>query len=125
MGQLGTIKEVNLSDGVITCKVVTTPPNTITATVYGMAGMDTHPLPGDEVKVSFCNGEYIIDAVFRDNQAGAGETIVYGRDSSGDVVSLVHCKSDGEIESANSKGKWTLKANGQFDANGNFTVDPT
>ena len=38
-----------------------------------------------------------------------------------ETISVV---SDGDIAVSNSNGNYTLLANGQFDVNGNFTVDP-
>jgi hypothetical protein len=36
----------------------------------------------------------------------------------------IHLKDDDTLEASNSNGNFTLKPDGQFDVNGNFTVDP-
>jgi len=123
MGELGKIKELTLSGGEITCVVDIANGGEKTATIYGLAGVDTYPLPGDEVKIDYNGGQWVVSAVFRDAGAGAGETIIYSRNSDGNVVSSVHCKADGSIRAENDNGFFELKSNGQFNANDNFTVD--
>lgn len=97
---IGTIKQTTIADDGIDCIVSIGAGAEVTATIYGLSGVECYPLPGDEVKLSRCGGQYVIDAVFREKHAdlAAGESMIYGRDSGGSVVSTVHVLSDGTVK---------------------------
>lgn len=97
--EIGTVKQVTIDADGLDCVVTLAGDVEVTATIYGLPGVECYPLPGDEVKISWCGGSYVIDAVFRAKHAdlGEGETILYGRDGSGVVVSTVHAKADGTV----------------------------
>lgn len=97
---IGTIKTISLEDGRLECVVDfgadDVDPLVI---VYNGANRSEYPLPGDEVVVDRDGAESVIVAVFRDNpdSVGIGESIIYGRDGSGDMVSSVKLCSDGKV----------------------------
>ena len=130
MGELGRIKSVSVSDNVITCEVLTLENDqgvgpVKTATLYCAPGFNVYPLAGDEVKISYCGGEWVIDAVFMQNSIDGGETLLFGRDSSGAVVCSLHLKNDGTLSYSNNNGNFILEAGGSFNVNnGNLEVLP-
>jgi hypothetical protein len=92
-------------------------------------GYDGVPLDGDYVATtSFPGGgeEVAVAYVDADNEpvAGAGEVRLYARDSTAAVVAHVYVKADGSIEISNDSGTMTLGADGKFNVNNNFEVDP-
>ena len=100
-----------------------------TAAVFAPAGVDAPPLPDDYVAALETDGSGEVAAVgfldpANEGQAVPGEYRVYSRDENGAVVASVHLRADGSVVVANGSGSFKLTAGGQFDANGNFTVDP-
>jgi hypothetical protein len=96
---IGDILETKITDGAIECTVDFGSSDIAPCILYGLAGVDTYPLPGDQVRASYNNGEWVIDAVFRDVQDGhsPGETIVYSRDEDGNVKATVKVTKDGDV----------------------------
>ena len=100
-----------------------------TAPVFSPAGVDSQPLADDYVAVAETDGSGEVAAVgyvdpANEGTAAPGEFRIYARNADGDVVAEVHLQDDGAVVCVNASGSFELKANGQFDANGNFTVDP-
>jgi hypothetical protein len=96
---IGTVLTSTIEEGLIECTVDLGSDDTVTCTLYGLAGVDSYPLPGDEVHVTINDEEYTITAVFRDAQDGfgPGETVVYSRDSDGNIKATVKCTADGNV----------------------------
>lgn len=97
--EIGTIKQTAIDADGIDCVVTLAGGAEVTATIYGLPGVECYPLPGDEVAVDWAAGCYVIAAVFRAKHAdlGAGDSILYGRGSGGAVASTVHAKADGTV----------------------------
>lgn len=96
---------------------------------FAPPGYDAVPLDGDYVATTSFPGdgeEAAVAYVDPDNEptAGPGEVRLYSRDSAGLVVAHVYCKADGSIEISNDNGTVTLGADGKFNVNNNFEVDP-
>lgn len=95
----GTIKTIKADGNALVAEVDAGASDIVEAVLYGMSSINDYPLPGDEVAIEDTGSEYIIAAVFRANPSGlgSGESILYSRDSSGNVAASVKCGSNGEI----------------------------
>lgn len=97
---IGTIKTITLEDGRLEC-VIDFGADDVDplVVVYNGANRSEYPLPGDEVVVDRDGAESVIVAVFREHPdgVGSGESIIYGRDGSGSLVSSVKLCSDGKV----------------------------
>jgi hypothetical protein len=125
MGIIGTIKEITTEDDRIVATVKTGNGREISAVVYGLAGVESYPLIGDWAIVDDSQGrENAVLAIVSDNITAGGETVVFGRDADGNIVSKITCKADGAIRGENDNGFFELGTGGQFNANDNLTVDP-
>lgn len=96
---------------------------------FAPPGYDGVPLAGDYVATTSYPGggeEAAVGYIDPDSTpvAEAGEVRLYSRDSGGAVVAHVYCKADGSIEISNNNGIATLGADGKFNVNDNFEVDP-
>lgn len=97
---IGTIKTITLENGRLECAIDFGADDVDPLVViYNGANRAEYPLPGDEVVVDRDGAESVIVAVFRDNPdgIGSGESIIYGRDGSGSLVSSVKLCSDGKV----------------------------
>lgn len=98
---IGTIKTITLEDGRLEC-VVDFGSDDVDplVVIYNGANRAEYPLPGDEVVVDRDGAESVIVAVFREHPdgVGSGESIIYGRDGDGNMVSSVKVCSDGNVK---------------------------
>lgn len=100
----------------------------ITADVYGDSGSDAPPVSGDYAAVMAGpgTGEWVAVAFTDTRRAGTGaqgERVTVARDADGVVVSTVTQAADGSARVENDNGYMELKADGQADINGHFTVE--
>jgi hypothetical protein len=128
LANIGTIKSITKEDGQIVAIVQagTERPNDESCIVMGLGGVECHPLPGDVVVWADCGRENVIRAVIRDEQeAGLGESILFSRDSDGNVVASIHLKADGGLSATVDGGGWEMASDGTFIVNGgNLEVLP-
>lgn len=101
----------------------------VTAEHFASPGVDSQPLTGDYVATSSYDGgseEAAVGYADPDNAlvAGPGEVRLYSRDSLGNIVAAVYCKSDGSILVENENGAIGMAPDGTVNINGNFEVDP-
>jgi hypothetical protein len=101
----------------------------VSATIYGLPGDGSKPLPDDYAVTTSVPGDSKVAVVgYADaantSPADNGEVYRYSRNSSGSVVAWIRLYSDGRIRVENDNGYILLAANGQVNINGNFTVDP-
>lgn len=96
---IGTIIEMSKSDnGDIECRVDFGSGDECTASFGQRVNGIEYPMIDDEVAVERIGAENIIVASFPAvNGVTTGESVQYGRDSSGDIVSTVKCSSDGTV----------------------------
>lgn len=101
----------------------------VTAHVYSSPGVDALPVAGDYAVTVPIDGSGAVAVVgfidpANEGTAADGETRLYARDADRKVVATVWLKADGSVRCENEKGFFEISADGQFNANGNFTVDP-
>jgi hypothetical protein len=124
MAMIGHIKEVFEDDGQITCILKTGNGVEISAFVMGTSGAEFHPVPGDVALCHTAGQEILISAIIHgDASTESGESLVFSRNSNGDVVSSLYLKTDGSVLCSNDSGYFELKSNGQVSINGHLTVD--
>jgi hypothetical protein len=95
----GKIKTISVDENSLVAEVDAGASDIVEAVLYGLAGVSDYPLPGDEVVISDTGSEYVIVAVFRGvpGGIGSGESILYSRDSGGNIAASVKCGSNGEV----------------------------
>lgn len=122
---IGTIKTITLEDGRLEC-VIDFGADDVDplVVVYNGANRSEYPLPGDEVVVDRDGAESVIVAVFREHPDGviSGESIIYGRDGSGNMVSSVKLCSDGKVL-INGGGDVEVNSNGKVLIGGGGDVE--
>ena len=120
----GFIKEIETVEGQIIAIVSFGNGDEKTCITYGIAGGLSYPQVGDQCLVSNIGNEWIIEAVFTNDESLLnGEVILFGRDTDGARVSVIHLGNDGAVKISNNEGFIELKADGQANINDNFTVD--
>jgi hypothetical protein len=125
MAMIGHIKEVSIEDGQITAVVETGTGQAVTARVMAASGAEFYPMPGDSVLCHRAGQEVVVSAVLHgDASTERGEGVIFARNELGEIVAKIWLYPDGDIVAENDNGVFGLKANGQFDVNGHFTVDP-
>lgn len=96
---IGIITSIKKNNGAFECVIDYGAGKSDTAILYSGSNKAEHPMIDDQVVVSSANNENIIVAIFREDESGLslGESIIYGRNSSGSIVSSVKCTNDGKI----------------------------
>lgn len=97
---IGTITEIVKDDSALICTVSFGANDVITATLFGLSSRNEYPMIDDQVAVQRGKEEDIIVALFRGvpGDLQPGESITYGRDSGGAIVSSVKCTKDGKVK---------------------------
>jgi hypothetical protein len=134
MGRLGEITRIERTDidgdKVALLTVDFGGGDVITAPYIPQPQDDGLPIEGDTalvVELEGDPGEYmalaVLDVTF-DGVAGKGERVIRSRDGDGATIATVWLKADGAVKIDNDSGYIELKADGQANINGRFTVDP-
>lgn len=97
--EIGLITGIAKDDDRLICTVDFGADDAITAVLYGLSSVSEYPMIDDEVVVSRGDDENVIVATFRPvGGIAMGESIIYGRDSDGVVVSSVKLGNDGTVK---------------------------
>lgn len=112
--EIGIITEVKKDESRLVCRVQFGENDYCTAILYGLASQNEYPMIDDEVAVNRSDEENIIIAVYRPIPDGisAGESITYGRDGDGVIVSSTRHGSDGSIYITNESEKYVVTGSG-------------
>ena len=125
MAEIGSIKSVKKEGNYIVAVVETGSGAAVTGLIVNPLGAEFFPIKGDIVVFQRTGKEIVLLAGLSANVEGAtGEVSLFSRDSTGAKVAEIWLKATKIIEAKNDNGTFSLLANGQFSANGNFTVDP-
>lgn len=92
----------------------------------GATGEDSNPQEGARVIVVDLSPSYRVAIALSDEiepSVDAGEKELYSYDDSGNKLVTVLLKSDGSFEVDNGSGSMIMDASGNWDINGNLTVD--
>lgn len=95
----GTIVKIEKIDDGLLCTIDFGADRSEPAVLYGLSNHDGYPMIDDVVAVDTSGDDNIIVSVFRPlpDGIGTGESITYGRDGSGAIVSSVRCLADGTV----------------------------
>ena len=127
MGRLGIVKQIARAviRGANVLNAIADPGGgaNVSARVFGAAGDDSPPMPGDTVVIvplGQLRGNAAVGVVDTKNAgaAAAGEVRRYSRDASGAPVAVFWLKSDGSIVVSNAGGSFVMAPGGAVTING-------
>lgn len=96
---IGTIKSIEKDGDALICTIDFGADDVTTATLYGLSSQNDYPMIDDSAVVSRGDDDVIV-SIFRPcpSDLATGESIVYGRDSSGAIISSVRMGADGVVK---------------------------
>lgn len=125
MAEIGNIKTVKREGDYIVATVATGSGVEITGIIMSPLGAEFFPIVDDTVIFQRTGNEIVIMAGLSVSADGvSGDVGLFSRDADGVKKATLWLRANGLAEITNESGFFKLAANGQFNANDNFTVDP-